>query len=1516
MLDARRALSSHDASRESPKHVQVWVQGCALPLQPADVQRAGVLRNSMRLTASQSGESAAAVPLSTQVKVVDGTTVLTVRSRVAVHNHTHLECEVLVPGRAVGDDPVLVGTVQAHAAFALPPEHSTASVLHLRPVRYRTDDDEELPLRHTAFDSISLRTNQEHEVLARCQGGDGANALPYNLVLWSRLYTRLDGAYKVLSLRPPAEVTNGLPRSVAVRVVQGGHHVALPLEPGASCPVYAASCLMDTAMSVELEGYAPSALPSLKAFISEAKSDGGKSMSETRLRLAQQLADGRSSSTRDGALYCSVEYSAHFAVQAAGQKASNRTSLPRVSMVLFASHWLVDNSGFGLSYGLAGATGKVKAAETGQVVEELFEQQRCFNFFSGKYETQHWLAPHGQPSSKAEVEARLPAGWSWTGPWVVHVGEGLGPEGFDYAFDYPEFKRAGRTPQGKKGANSWVRQRKWLRTRAKTAPAAPATPGVDDLGTASSDPDAVTMVHLSDKYSALQVRHGTGTWCTGTDLTSLMGAANLVVPVDSGMLAQLSSPGQTRRGRSGTLQPASAGQSTASLSAEGQLPHALNLVSWQRPATAPFHRSKVVTISPALWIVNACPSHLKWCYTPIKRRSKPERIFDVNPGEAVPMHMDISDRLASDCLPYISVCPDIAMGSWSCPFPVGMQEELPITVPIVDAGSTRNPAGVLPAGHIVLGASCKPHDTIPNSYVLVITQCTQFPQCAAPNSTAQARPTSTVPPLSQEEADAALKEGVPAVVPATMTIRNTTDAVLLYKQVGAVRVSDEGRRVPAAYYAALPGEVAAVGWEQLYSEATREFGMRFVSAEAWDAAGAQSPCAELPPRALSAEMQVAPDRLGQRAVVTVPGATRSSPAQRLAVSVKVAARTVELLAHDADETALAVGSGAATGSGAAASVDSAASGSQDVLENAYERDGASLLGQAAFAHAVMHGQWGALAADQMWDDVHSLSLAGLGLSLVDYRPSETLYLSMDHVQLLRSKDRTAYRLSLKVLHLQLDDMAADSSYPSVVTSLTAASAAIREHAQCQSLGRDTSPSPQALAETMATALKAGLSRAALELSVVRVRHPRKMLLKGVALQIAPLRVAASYALILSSLLQGVVVQHSVQSAAMAAELQAKLRGGADRVVADSVARAVPAATLGDAAGTGGTGAVPLRRTLELLFPSSSHLDSIQDSTRAWMLGGDVDMLQDGTSEPPGALTSTDPAAVLAGLHAASTAAGGTQPMAALGVRLDHLLSGGSEGSVLSAVLAGRMPLFIERLSILPVQLLLSYKYAGLGEGMSAPQEAVQSVDAAFHHTVGRYLRTSLTLNDAPVGVPAFQENHTLRTLGATMGRCVEFARGHSMSPAALAGIITSSNAFGRTGEYFRRATSNLASGDARLSHTLRLLSLGADVAGGTLDVVSRGIASATGDTASLAATEADRQRFEQENTGVGVVKDLGMGIFRGVAGVFTKPAEGAASGGVAGFAKGLGQGVLGLAASPLMGISTATRRIASGVNRG
>ena len=77
----------------------------------------------------------------------------------------------------------------------------------------------------------------------------------------------------------------------------------------------------------------------------------------------------------------------------------------------------------------------------------------------------------------------------------------------------------------------------------------------------------------------------------------------------------------------------------------------------------------------------------------------------------------------------------------------------------------------------------------------------------------------------------------------------------------------------------------------------------------------------------------------------------------------------------------------------------------------------------------------------------------------------------------------------------------------------------------------------------------------------------------------------------------------------------------------------------------------------------------------------------------------------------------------------------------------------------------------------------------------------------------------------------------------------------------------------------------------------------------------DTRDDHADNLGMGVVygvKGLGVELYKGIGGVFTKPYKGAQREGFKGFSKGLGKGVLGLVVTPV----TATLRVGQSISQG
>ncbi|RLN51421.1 hypothetical protein BBJ29_007449 [Phytophthora kernoviae] len=99
--------------------------------------------------------------------------------------------------------------------------------------------------------------------------------------------------------------------------------------------------------------------------------------------------------------------------------------------------------------------------------------------------------------------------------------------------------------------------------------------------------------------------------------------------------------------------------------------------------------------------------------------------------------------------------------------------------------------------------------------------------------------------------------------------------------------------------------------------------------------------------------------------------------------------------------------------------------------------------------------------------------------------------------------------------------------------------------------------------------------------------------------------------------------------------------------------------------------------------------------------------------------------------------------------------------------------------------------------------------------------------------------------------------------------------------------------------------------------LSEGLATLSLDREYLAARRAQGPRKQvATHVGTGLIhgtKQLGQGIFAGVTGVLTAPAQGAINGGLTGFIEGVGKGLIGVAVKPAAGILDLAATTAAGI---
>ncbi|CAD7699821.1 unnamed protein product [Ostreobium quekettii] len=126
----------------------------------------------------------------------------------------------------------------------------------------------------------------------------------------------------------------------------------------------------------------------------------------------------------------------------------------------------------------------VELKEIDRVVEEIFENERCMPFrgwghtpphFLRTDRLRHWSLRSLAPSSMefSDVEPVLPEGWCWEEPeWEVDMNgrdsQAVDEDGWMYAVQFSGLVFPPSPGNGKKTAATFVRRRRWIRTRTRT----------------------------------------------------------------------------------------------------------------------------------------------------------------------------------------------------------------------------------------------------------------------------------------------------------------------------------------------------------------------------------------------------------------------------------------------------------------------------------------------------------------------------------------------------------------------------------------------------------------------------------------------------------------------------------------------------------------------------------------------------------------------------------------------------------------------------------------------------------------------------------------------------------------------------------------------------------------------------------------------------------------------------------------------------------------------------------------
>jgi len=203
-------------------------------------------------------------------------------------------------------------------------------------------------------------------------------------------------------------------------------------------------------------------------------------------------------------------YSTSHSADVAGAASGSPAGVGRLGLSAMSASYeaLSVSSGSGSGSSAAGVGPLVEPGEedADEVLVEVFEHERVQPFrgwghtwpghFLPSDKVGHWGDRSGAPGGAVSmlfdrVAPKLPTGWAWQDEeWVVDMTgedvEGCDAEGWSYGMDFSWLMWPPAPQSGRAGIKSFVRRRRWVRTRARLAPGDTRPP--DEAGEVMSEP--------------------------------------------------------------------------------------------------------------------------------------------------------------------------------------------------------------------------------------------------------------------------------------------------------------------------------------------------------------------------------------------------------------------------------------------------------------------------------------------------------------------------------------------------------------------------------------------------------------------------------------------------------------------------------------------------------------------------------------------------------------------------------------------------------------------------------------------------------------------------------------------------------------------------------------------------------------------------------------------------------------------------------------------------------------------
>jgi vacuolar protein sorting-associated protein 13A/C len=740
----------------------------------------------------------------------------------------------------------------------------------------------------------------------------------------------------------------------------------------------------------------------------------------------------------------------------AGKQPKDRVepSVARLRVCVWATHWLVDRTGAGLNCGIAmpsmpaamRAPGEINNApgrppeailpvpEAHGLVPVFYAENQRYSplsFGASGWSSGNLLGTDPRPltdltgrfETRREVLNSLPHGYRWATDWKLICEHAEARDGWDYAFNWPEFDTATRPFGFRAAATDFVRRRRWVRLRALDAAAdAPEHPVVAwpsraeiqaacDSASGSASGSASAGAHADSSgvpvsavfpYGNAMLFTPSETSASAQRVFARLGAGYWTGPLPATQPSLQSIKLQSAR----TISVAVRGMPTTTHGA-------LHVVQSVTQAPAPFDRTSLVSFDSSVWLANATPFRIMYKHTgrdaAFGLASGPGR--DLASGAAVPLHQDGPRLSVREMM--VSVCPVLPSGlsGWSAALPVTRQTEqaLPLLVPLrrQPAEASIVPAGSL--GHlcrtsIIVATRTLPHPRIRGAVVTVLSVANPLPRSPMEGLLPSSLPGGGGGEADAEEYEDATGSALVAAAPDDVADTRLDRGVWLVRnrssRLALLCQPPPGRSArPATFIAVAPSETVELGLAGL---ATEDCTPQLQSLEVCDIPGHDA--ADTAPSAMDLANAVA---ASSARAVPAPNVDFFTERATVRVTSPAGATVVGLLSAVGHQRLLTLFD----------------AGTPELME----------------AHRAVDKPsegWGLLRrlglSLEAWDETSLLHVESGTIALIDHRPREALVASVQEVVAGAVVTASAVECSLKVRHYQVDDATHGAPYPVMI----------------------------------------------------------------------------------------------------------------------------------------------------------------------------------------------------------------------------------------------------------------------------------------------------------------------------------------------------------------------------------------------------------------------------------------------------------------------------------------------------